>query len=123
MTSFTRAEKVSGHIKKNLTTILKKSINDPRLEMVTITQVKLTNDLRIARVYFTLAGDQKTKKEAADGFKSAHGYLKRSLARQLGLRYMPKIEFYFDESFDYASQINELLRLVQNDDETNNTSF
>lgn len=123
MTSFDRSERVSRHLKKALTTILKKNIKDPRLEMVTITQVKLTADLRIARIYFTLAGSDKTIHDATKGFKSAHGYLKRSLSKELGLRYMPKIEFYYDDSFDYASKIDELLRSIESDDGTDNTSY
>lgn len=122
MTTFTRAQRVSGHIQKALTDILRKDIKDPRIGMVTITHVKLTNDLRIARVYFALTGSKKTIEEAQAGFNSARGYLKRTLAHQLGLRYMPNIEFYYDDSFDYASQIDELLRSIHKDDETNSTS-
>lgn len=122
MTSFSRAQRVSGHIQKALTDILKKDIKDPRIDMVTITRVKLTNDLRIARIYFTLTGSKKTIEEASAGFKSARGYLKRTLAQQLGLRYMPNIEFFYDDSFDYASHIDELLRSIKKDDETNHSS-
>ena len=89
--------------------------------MVTITRVRLTNDLRIARIYFALTGSKKTIEEAQAGFDSARGYLKRTLARQLGLRYMPNIEFYYDDSFDYASQIDGLLRSLEKDEKTNHT--
>lgn len=122
MTSFNRAKRVSGHIHKALTDILRRDIKDPRISMVTITRVKMTNDLRIARIYFALTGSKKTIEEAQEGFNSARGYLKRTLAQQLGLRYMPDIEFFYDDSFDYASQINELLRSLKKDDETNHTS-
>ena len=122
MTSFNRSKRVSGHIHKALTDILRRDIKDPRISMVTITRVKMTNDLRIARIYFALTGSKKTIEEAQEGFNSARGYLKRTLAQQLGLRYMPDIEFFYDDSFDYASQINELLRSLKKDDETNHTS-
>jgi ribosome-binding factor A len=123
MTTFSRAERVGGHVQKVLTDILQKEISDPRLKMVTITQVKLTSDLRIARVYFTLTGSKVALPDAKEGFKSAHGYLKRSLARQLGLRYMPDIEFHYDDSFDHASQINEILRSIKEEDETHPASY
>lgn len=123
MTAFNRSERVSGHIRKTLMDILKKDINDPRLEMVTITRVKLTGDLKIARIYFSLAGSKKTISDAEQGFKSAHGFIKRSLARQLDLRFMPEIEFYYDETLDYASHINELLRIIKINDEENIKSF
>lgn len=118
MTTFSRAERVGGHVQRVVTDILQKEISDPRLKMVTITRVKLTSDLRIARIYFTLTGSKVALPDATAGFKSAHGYLKRSLAKQLGLRYMPDIEFHYDDSYDHASQINEILRSIKKDDET-----
>jgi ribosome-binding factor A len=122
MTSSNRAQRVSTHIQKALTDILRKNIKDPRLEMVTISKVKLTNDLRIARIYFTQTGSHKSIEAALTGFNSARGYLKRTLARELELRYMPDIEFYYDDSFDHASHINELLKSIQKDDETDTPS-
>ena len=116
MSTFARSERVSQHMQKALMDILTKDIKDPRLEMVTITKVRLTNDLKIARVYFALAGSQKSIKDAENGFKSAHGYLKRTLGRELALRYMPKLEFFYDDSFDYASKIDQLFRSIENDD-------
>jgi ribosome-binding factor A len=123
MSTFSRSERVSGHVKKILTDILKKDINDPRLDMVTVTRVKLTSDLKIARIYFALAGSKKTVNDAEQGFKSARGFIKRSLARQLDLRFMPEIEFYYDETFDYASHIDELLRSIQTNDKKNIKSY
>ena len=122
MTSFARSERVSQHLQKALMDILRKDIKDPRLEMVTITKVKLTNDLKIARIYFALAGSRKSVKDAENGFKSAHGYLKRTLGRELELRYMPKLEFFYDDSFDYASKINQLFRSIENDDKKDSSS-
>lgn len=118
MTMFSRADRVSGLIMRTLTHVLQKDISDPRLDMVTITHVKMTSDLKIARVYYTMGGSRKTHKEADAGFRSAHKYLKRILADQLTLRYMPSMEFYYDDSFDHASQINELLKSIQQTDET-----
>ncbi|MFO7963894.1 MAG: 30S ribosome-binding factor RbfA [Desulfobacterales bacterium] len=121
MTLFSRADRVSGRIKKELTETLQKDVSDPRLDMVTITSVNMTNDLRIARIYFTMAASQKMPKEAEAGFKSARKYLKRKLADKLMLRYMPDLEFYYDNSFDHASHINALLKAVQKNDETDNS--
>ena len=122
MTSFARSERVAQNMQMALMDILRKNIKDPRLEMVTITKIKLTNDLKIARVYFALAGSQKSIKDAENGFKSAHGYLKRTLGRELELRYMPKLEFFYDDSFDYASKINQLFRSIEDDDKKDSSS-
>ena len=114
MKSFPRSNKVGGHIQKVLSDLLRKNIKDPRLEMVTITDVKLSNDLRKAFIYFTTSPPKNTER-VMQGFKSAHGYVKRTLAHHLGLRYMPDIEFLYDASFDYASRIDSLLKAVKTD--------
>ena len=117
MTSFTRGDRVSGLIQAVLSDLLKKDISDPRLEMATITGVKMSPDLRLARIYFTIYGGQDRSEAAVKGFDSARGYIKRSLARRLGLRYMPDLKFFWDESFDYGSHIDHLLKKVNSDDE------
>ena len=123
MKYFSRSDRVSGQIQKNLSELLKKSIKDPRLEMVTITSVKMSQDLRIARIYFVSSGAKTSRKEAVQGFKSALGYIKRVLAAKLGLRYMPDLKFFYDESFDYGSHIEDVLKLIKADDESDNTTL
>ena len=81
--------------------------------MVTITGVKMSPDLRLAKIYFSVTGTTVSKTEAADGFQTARGFLKRVLARRLGLRYMPDFRFYHDESFDYGSHIDNVLKSIE----------
>lgn len=87
--------------------------------MIVITGVKVSRDLRIARIYFTTSSGIKNTDEVAEGFKSARGYVKRALARDLGLKYMPDIQFWYDDSFDYGSQIDKILKMI----ETENGSY
>ena len=112
MTNYARADRVGGLIQKTLSEVLFKSVKDPRLEMATITHVKVTRDLRIARIYFTIPGDSQRVDDALKGFKSALGFIKRSLARDLGLRYMPEIEFFHDASFETGARIEKLLKSI-----------
>jgi ribosome-binding factor A len=121
MSHFTRADRVSGLIQKTLSDILQKQAKDPRLAMTTITNVKMSRDLRLARIYFSTPGGEKRNKAAAQGFESALGFFKRTLASQLGLRYMPDIKFYYDESFDYGSHIDKLLSHIKRDNGSNST--
>ena len=122
MTSFSRADRVSGLIQEVLSDILRKDISDPRLEMVTITLVKMSRDLKNARIYFTIPGGKTKSETAAKGFNSALGYIKRRLAGALELRYMPELKFFYDASFDYGSHIDQLLESVKTDDGTNHTT-
>jgi ribosome-binding factor A len=110
MTSLARAERVGGLIQQILSELLRRDISDPRLALTTITGVKLTKDLRLARVYFATAGGKSTSDAAGEGFASAVGFIKRHLARQLGLRFMPALEFFYDESFDRSAHIDQLLK-------------
>jgi ribosome-binding factor A len=123
MTLFSRAERVGGQIQKILAEILLKNIQDPRLEMTTITAVKMSKDLKIARIYFTVTGGKSNADEALKGFKSAAGFLKRSLAGELDLRYMPALNFFYDESFDYGERIEKVLKSIKKDDGTDNTKI
>ena len=117
MKSFQRSDRVCGHIQKELSYLLQKKTNDPRLQMATITGVKVTRDLKIAYIYFTISGGEKVQKEAAQGFSSAAGFLKKSLAKKLGLRYMPDLKFIHDDSFDYGSRIDTLLKSLHKEQE------
>ena len=111
--SYSRADRVSGLIQQALSEILLKGVKDPRLEMATITHVKMTRDLRIARIYFSVPGGSEKIEAAREGFKSALGFVKASMGRKLGLRYMPDLEFYYDESFDYGAHIENLLDSIR----------
>jgi len=123
MKPFARSDRVSGQIQKVLSDILRKRIKDPRLEMTTITGVDMSSDLRMARIYFTTSGSQKSIEEATEGFKSALGYVKRTLASQLGLRYMPDLKFFHDESFNYGSHIDKIVKVIKTENEQNNNSI
>jgi ribosome-binding factor A len=120
MTPYSRADRVSGLIQEVLSNLLKKEIHDPRLHMATITNVKMSRDLKLARIYFSIYDGGSKAEAAAKGFESARGFIKRNLARKLGLRYMPDLIFFYDESFDYGSHIDELLKKITTENGRNN---
>ncbi len=115
MKPYTRADRVGGLLQAALFDIMLKSIKDPRLEQVTITNVKITNDLKLARVYFATPGNPA---DAAAGFKKAHGFIKKNLARELDLRYMPELRFLYDESIDYADHMDTVLKQLKKENGT-----
>jgi ribosome-binding factor A len=116
MTGFSRADRVGGLIQQLLAELLQKDISDPRLQMATITAVKVTKDLRHARIYFASAGGKEHSEQTAQGFRSAAGFIKRHLGPRLGLRYMPELEFFYDESFDHGARIDQLLKSISSND-------
>ncbi|MCK5837731.1 MAG: 30S ribosome-binding factor RbfA [Desulfobacula sp.] len=110
MKPYSRAERISVKIQSVLTELLSKKIQDPRIEMVTISGVKLSADLRIAQVYFAVYGDEKRIKAALEGFKRSKGFIKKRIAPQLGLKFMPDLKFVHDDTFDKAARMDELIK-------------
>ncbi len=113
MKAYPRSDRIGGLVHRTLSNLLQKHISDPRLGMATITGVKMSRDLRKARVYFSTSGGESASVRATEGFKSAMGYIKRTLARELSLRYMPELTFLYDESFDYGSKIDHVLESIR----------
>jgi ribosome-binding factor A len=116
MKPFSRSDRVSGHLRRVLSEVLTRKTKDPRLKLATVTDVKMSADLKNARVYYAVEGDAKKREAAAAGFESARGFVKRTLAQHLGLRYMPEITFYYDKSLDYGARIDKLLKSIETED-------
>src|SRR3989304_5823593 len=93
-----RSEKVADLIQKEVSQMLVKSIKDPRIGFVTITRVNVSEDCRLAKVYFSVAGTLGERENSVKGLDSAKGYVRKELGRRIRLRYTPEIIFQFDPS-------------------------
>ena len=122
MRPFSRSDRVGCLIQQVLSDILRKHIKDPRLEMSTISAVKMSSDLKIAKIYYTAPAGEKNRQTTAAGFKDAAGFIKRTLGRHVNLRYMPELKFFLDESFDYGSNIDKLLASLKTENEHDTSS-
>ena len=110
---YQRSDRVGDLILEVIAELLRKDIRDPRVQTVTLTGVKVSKDLRNARVYFNILGGQDSRINAAAGLKSASGFLRSRVGKQLNLRFVPAIEFTYDDSEDEAQRIDELLKQVK----------
>jgi len=119
MKPYSRSDRVGGLIQQEMAVLLRKEISDPCLAGATITAVKVSADLRNAKVYFTAAGIEGAHQAAMAGFQRARGFIKRELAQRLGLRFMPELHFYYDDSIDRGARIEQLIKMVKEDDKTN----
>jgi ribosome-binding factor A len=97
--------------------MLIKGLKDPRIGFVTITAVDVTADLRQAKVYYTLMGNQDQREENQAGLNSSASYIRQQLGRVLRLRYIPEIRFEYDSSVDYGQHIEQLLSDVTPDEQ------
>jgi ribosome-binding factor A len=111
---YRRADRVGDLIHKALSRLLLREIKDPRLRTVTITAVRVSPDLRHARVHFT-GGPADLHEAQLQGLRSATGFLRGQLGRSLDLRYAPELTFEVDESVDRTLEVMRLLREVQAD--------
>ncbi len=119
---FNRAQRVGGQVQRILAELIHNGVNDPRLAHATVTGVTLSRDLRIAKIYVAAHRGEAERQSVLAGFESAKGFIKRELARELGLRYMPELRFFYDGSFDYGAHINRLLKTLHSDDEADNST-
>ena len=108
-----RQEKVAQAIKEEISTIIHDEIRDPRVGFVTITQVKLTADLRFARIFYSVMGDDEQKSKAQEGLDSAVKYLRKLLGDKMKLRYAPDITFEFDDTLHERIRLDELFDKIE----------
>lgn len=105
-----RQQQVADLLQAAISGILLRKLKDPRLGFLTITGVKMSPDLRHARVYFSTIGDQERVETALTGLRSATGVIRGEIGRSLDLRYCPQLAFHFDESLAFGAHIESRIR-------------
>ncbi len=105
-----RQQKVADLIQAEISMILLRKLKDPRVGFLTITGVKMSPDLRHARVFFSTIGDQERIDSALAGLRSATGLIRGEIGRTLDLKYCPELAFHFDESLAFGAHIESRLR-------------
>jgi len=110
---YQRADRVGDLLIEMISELLRKEIRDPRIGAVTLTAAKVSRDLRHARIYFNLLGRPEERKDVLAGLKSATGFIRSKVGKQLNLRFVPTIEFVYDETEDEAQRIEGLLKQVK----------
>ena len=109
MSSQLRIEKLQELIKQEVSKMLLREIKDPRIGFVTVTEVEMTGDLREAKIFVSVMGDEKKVKESFAGLKSALGFIRREIGKRIRLRFTPEISFAPDTSLDYSEHIQKIL--------------
>ncbi|MFA5097921.1 MAG: 30S ribosome-binding factor RbfA [Candidatus Margulisiibacteriota bacterium] len=104
-----RSDRVAERIKIEVSDILRREVDDPRIGFITITSVKVSNDLKTARVYFSVLGSEEEKKGAIEGVMSARNFIKIKLCSRLKLRLMPEVYFEFDTVLEKANRLWSLM--------------
>jgi ribosome-binding factor A len=110
---------VGAQIREEIMQIIRRDLKDPRIGFVSITQVKMSSDLRSARVRVSVLGDEREQMETLAGLRSAAGHIRRELGRRLeNLRFAPELRFEIDPSIEYSVRISHRLRELLPGDQT-----
>jgi ribosome-binding factor A len=104
-----RTERVAEEIREEVARILAREIKDPRIGFVTITRATITPDLRVARIYVGVLGDETQRRKTLSGLAQATGFIRRAVAHHLRLRIAPELSFEYDEGLDATDRVARLL--------------
>jgi ribosome-binding factor A len=104
-----RMRRVDEAVREVLSDAIAKDLQDPRVGFVTVTSVKTSPDLRHARVYVSVLGDEQVRSQTLEGLRSAHGFLQGRVAAELSLKHTPTLTFEYDESIDRGMRITRLI--------------
>jgi len=118
MTSHHRPERVAQMVQELLGELFARGMRDPRIGLVTITGVKMSPDLREARVFWTVHGDAEQRKLTGRGLDKARRFLRHEIGVQLKLRVTPELRFTYDEAIDRGERIEQLIRQVHDEERT-----
>jgi len=109
MAQGSRPDRVGEQIRQELSQIIAQQLHDPGIGFLTLTRVKVTSDLQLARVLYTVMGDDKQRKETAKAIARAIPFLRRQIASRVRLRRVPELQFFYDEAIQHQDRIEQIL--------------
>lgn len=113
MAQGSRPDRVADQIRKELSVLLAREVQDPGIGFLTITRVKVTPDLQQARVFYTIIGDEKARKETAKALGRALPFLRRQVGQRVHLRSVPELQFMYDASIEQQDRIERIIQDIQ----------
>jgi len=99
-------------LQEEISRVIFEELKDPRVGRVTITRVRLTDDLKFARVYFNVLGGAEQAVQCLAGLRRAKGFIRNQIRLNTDLRFIPELEFHYDDTLDYSDRIEELLKEI-----------
>ncbi|KAA3616048.1 MAG: 30S ribosome-binding factor RbfA [Calditrichaeota bacterium] len=108
-----RADRVSQLLRQIISEAITFRWKHPHAQQITVQQVKVTDNIRSAKVYVGIMGEEVTKAEALEGLQDAVGFFKNEISQQTKLQFMPELKFIYDDTLDHADRINNLLNSIK----------
>lgn len=113
----TRQERVNELLKQEISDIIRRHIKDPRLGFVTVTDAEVSKDLRHAKIYVSVLGDQQQKEESIEVLRHAAGFIRSEFGRRAFMKIIPELNFQIDTAVEHGARIFELLQQVKQDED------
>ncbi len=107
-----RPERVGDQLRSEISELLARAVHDPGIGFVTLTRVKVTPDLQLARVYYTTLGNDAARRKTEQALRRATPFLRHELGRRLRLRRIPELEFFFDKSVEGQARIEQIIEEI-----------
>jgi len=116
MSQGSRPDRVADQIRSELAGLLAREVHDPGIGFLSLTRVRVTDDLQLARIYYTMLGDPAERKKTARALERALPFIRRALAERIHVRRVPELAFEFDQSVAHQARVEELLEQIKRDD-------
>lgn len=117
-----RSKKVEIQLQREISKVLQEDLKDPRIGFVTVTRIDLTGDLRYAKVYFSILGDEEAQQSGIEGIKSAAGYIRKIVGEKLQLKYVPELSFRLDKSAEYRMNLEKTFERIKDENTSDKDS-
>lgn len=111
--------RINGEVQKELSNIIRGEIKDPRINPLTsVVAVEVAPDLKTCKAYISVLGDEQSQQDTVKGLKSAEGYIRMMLAKNINLRNTPQITFVLDQSIEYGVKMSKMIDEVVKDEKS-----
>lgn len=117
-----RSVRVADVIRNELSVLLLQKTRDPKIESVAISRVQVSDDLKYAKIYYTVRGSDRDIRLAARGLDRAKGFMRSHLAKTLNMRYTPALQFFYDETAEKVEEVEKLFQEIEAEKKDNNDS-
>lgn len=108
-----RKKRLESLLKREISQIIMQEIKDPRIHFVTVTNVSLTNDYKMAHIYVSIMGDEKEKEKNLQGLKNASGFIRKLVGESIKIKYNPELIFKIDDSYEKQDKIFKILKEIE----------
>jgi ribosome-binding factor A len=112
MADYKRSQRVAEMLRHEISQIITQELKDPQIGITTVTAIKVTDDLKLAKIYVSILGDTETREKGLHGLERAKSWIRTEIGQRLDLKFVPELKFFYDETSDYAENIESLIKKI-----------